>query len=205
MTAHIAAVILAAGRGTRFAASGGPGPSKLVAVFGSKPMVRHTVEAALGSAATPVVVVTGHARDHVAAALAGLPVQLVHNPDYADGLATSLKAGIAVLPADVKGAVILLGDMPLVTSDLIDRLLAAAHGDPQADAVVPVTNGRRGNPVLLSRTLFSSVAHLEGDAGARQLLRGADLRVREFAVEDAAAALDVDDRADFDAIAARSL
>src|SRR5262249_22248058 len=92
---RIAAVVLAAGRSTRMG-----GPNKLLAEIRGRPLVRITVETALASRADPVIVVTGHERDRVEQALAGLDVRLVHNPDYADGLSTSLKAGIAAVPPE---------------------------------------------------------------------------------------------------------
>ena len=106
---RIAAVVLAAGRSTRMGAV-----NKLIAEIGGKPLVRIAAEQALASRASPVIVVTGHERERVEAALAGLPVALVHNPDYAEGLGTSLKAGIAAVPEDADGAVVCLGDMPQV-------------------------------------------------------------------------------------------
>ncbi len=90
-----------------------------------KPMVRIAVEQVLASKARPVIVVTGHQRERVEAALKGLPVTFVHNPDFADGLSTSVKAGIAAVPADADGAIVCLGDMPQVDAALIDRLLGA--------------------------------------------------------------------------------
>ena len=106
---RIAAIVLAAGRSTRMG-----GPNKLLAEIGGRPLVRIAAEAALASRARPVIVVTGHQREQVEEALAGLPVRLVHNPDFADGLGTSLKAGIAAVPADADGAIVCLGDMPQV-------------------------------------------------------------------------------------------
>ena len=82
------------------------GPNKLLAEIGGKPLVRIAAEEALDSRARPVIVVTGHQGEQVEAALQGLPCKLVHNPDFADGLSTSLKTGIAALPADVDGAVV---------------------------------------------------------------------------------------------------
>ena len=84
---------------------------------------------ALASQARPVIVVTGHQRERVEAALAGLPVEFVHNPDFADGLGTSLRAGIAALPAEADGVIVCLGDMPQVDAALIDRLIGAL--DPE--------------------------------------------------------------------------
>jgi molybdenum cofactor cytidylyltransferase len=162
----VAGLILAAGRGTRFGAA-----PKLLAEFRGKPLVRHVAEAALASAAHPVVVVTGHRAPEVEAALAGLPLALARNPDFADGLSTSLKRGFAALPAEAAAAIVLLGDMPLVDAALIDRLIRR-WSEARPAALVPVSGGRRGNPVVLSAVLAPEIARLAGDAGAGPLLRG---------------------------------
>jgi molybdenum cofactor cytidylyltransferase len=190
-TSDIAAVILAAGRSTRFAGDQ-PAATKLIAELKGKPLVRHVGEAALASKARPVIVVTGHHRDDVQEALAGLPLQFVHNKDYATGLASSLRVGIAAVPPSASGAIILLGDMPLVAADLIDQLVRRLEKNSDADAIVPVTKGRRGNPVLLACSLFPAVVRLTGDEGARRLLREPGIHVAEIAVEEAAAAVDID-------------
>src|SRR6185503_18669432 len=111
---RIAAILLAAGRSTRMG-----GPNKLLAEIGGKPLVRIAAVEALASRAREVIVVTGHQREAVAAALQGLPVKLVHNPDFAEGLSTSLRAGLAAVPAEADGIVVCLGDMPQVTATLI--------------------------------------------------------------------------------------
>jgi molybdenum cofactor cytidylyltransferase len=183
----VAALVLAAGRGTRMG-----GPNKLSAELGGKPLVRHAVEAALRSRARPVIAVTGHEPERVAAALAGLDVVCVHNPSYAEGLSTSLKAGLAALPDDVDGAVVLLGDMPRVTAALIDDLIAAFAPAEGALAVVPVRDGHRGNPVLFSRVFFPELQAVTGDVGARGLLGAHGEGVVEMVVSDDAAFLDVD-------------
>jgi molybdenum cofactor cytidylyltransferase len=190
--AEVAAILLAAGSASRFRAAGG-GASKLVAQLLGKPLVRHAAEAALGSKARPVVVVTGHERDAVEAALDGLTLQFAHNVDYRLGLASSLKAGIAALPASAQGALVLLGDMPGVTPTLIDSLIAAFAAHPGAPAAAPTSRGRRGNPVLLSRALFAAIAALDGDEGARKLLADAGAgQVIEVEAPGDGATLDVD-------------
>ena len=173
---EIAAVVLAAGRSTRFAAEGGVEETKLVAAFDGEPLVRRVVRAALASRARPVIVVVGHARRAVEDAVAGLPVRIAVNPDYASGIASSLRVGLTATPGDASGAVVMLGDMPKVEAGLIDALIDAflAHG--QARAVAPLQGGRRGNPVLLSRILFAEAERLSGDEGARRLLSGLDSR-----------------------------
>ena len=115
----IAALALAAGRSSRFAAAGGQGATKLAAPIAGKPLARYAAEAALASSARPVIVVTGHAQEAVATALQGLPLEFVHNPDFASGLASSLRTGLAALPPDVAGAIVLLADMPAVTPALL--------------------------------------------------------------------------------------
>ena len=182
----VAAIILAAGLGSRF----GEAP-KLLAELDGKPLARHVAEAALASLASPILVVVGHRREDVRAALAGLDVAIVHNPAYADGLSTSLKAGFAALPLGYDGAVILLGDMPLVTPALIDGLVQAWRRQGEAVAAVPTHAGRRGNPVLLARSLAPAIASLAGDGGAGPLLRARG-DVLEWPVDDPAIIQDVD-------------
>lgn len=189
---EIGAIILAAGRASRFGA--GADDSKVLARLDGKPLVRHVAEAALASRARPVVVVIGHAGAGVRAALDGLDATIVDNPHAASGMAGSLKAGVAALPADCAGALILLADMPRVRARTLDALIAAyAAGDRRPDAVAPVFAGRRGNPVLLGRALFGAVAGLEGDVGGRALLAQAD--VREIEVDDPGVSIDIDTRA----------
>jgi molybdenum cofactor cytidylyltransferase len=184
---RVAAIVLAAGRSTRMG-----GPNKLLAEIGGRPLVRIVAEQALASRAAPVIVVTGHERAKVEAALAGLKLRLVHNPDYAAGLSTSLKAGLAALPPHVDGAIVCLGDMPQVTAALIDRLAEAFDPERGALVVVPTIEGKRGNPVVWSRRFFPDLMALEGDVGARHLIATYADVVAEVPVEDAAALTDVD-------------
>jgi molybdenum cofactor cytidylyltransferase len=183
----IAAIVLAAGRSTRMG-----GSNKLIAEIGGKPLVRIATEQALASRAKPVIVVTGHQRERIEAALAGLPVRLVHNPDFAEGLGTSVRAGIAAVPASADGAVVCLGDMPQVDADLIDRLIAAFAPEQGALAVVPTIQGKRGNPVLWSRRFFPDLMALEGDVGARNLIGRYGEAVTEVPVTGKAALTDID-------------
>ncbi len=181
----VAAIVLAAGRGTRF----GDEP-KLLALLDGKPLVRHVAEAAAGTSVDPVLVVTGHRAAEVEAALAGLSLQFIRNPGYADGLSTSLKTGFAALPPGAQAAVVLLGDMPLVGVSLIEALVEAWLATRPA-AVVPVHEGRRGNPVLLSRSLAPEIDGLSGDVGAGLVLRRRS-DVLELPVDDPAVLQDVD-------------
>jgi len=193
-TTRIAGILLAAGQATRYReAAGADGPAtKLVAAYQGKALVRHVAEAGLAAGLAPLVVVTGHAREAVGAALADLALTFVHNADFATGMASSLRAGLAQVPPDAPGVLVLLGDMPLVSSGLISKLVEAFAKHPQSVAVLPVHEGVRGNPVLLSRAVFAQIMQLDGDAGARQVLRGRNADVIEVPVDEQAARLDVD-------------
>lgn len=183
----IAAIVLAAGMSRRM-----EGKNKLLEDFGGKPLVRHAVEAALGSKASPVIVVTG--RDDVAIeqALAGLDVRFVNNPDFADGLSSSLKAGIRAVPEACAGAIICLGDMPRVSSALIDRLIDAFAPERGAMIVAPARNKQRGNPVLWAQRFFPELLKLEGDMGARKLTNFYDEGLFEIEIGDDSAFADID-------------
>ena len=183
----IAAIVLAAGRSTRMGVA-----NKLTADIGGKAMVRRVVEAALASAASPVLVVTGHQAEDVRGALAGLEMAFVDNPDYAVGLASSLKAGIGAVPDAADGALVLLGDMPQITGVHLDRLMAAFADDEGGAIIVPTHAGKRGNPVLWPRAYFAEMLQLEGDAGARRLLAAHASRVREVDLGTDAIFADVD-------------
>jgi molybdenum cofactor cytidylyltransferase len=184
---RVGAIILAAGRSTRMG-----GPNKLTAELRGRPLVRIAAEEALASRARPVIVVTGHQRERVEEAVVGLEVQRVHNPDFALGLSTSLKSGLAALPADVDGAIICLGDMPQIRAALIDRLIAAFDPERGALVVIPTIEGQRGNPVVWSRRFFPDLMAVEGDVGARHLIDRYPEAVAEVPLSDKAALVDVD-------------
>jgi molybdenum cofactor cytidylyltransferase len=185
--APVAAIVLAAGRSTRMG-----GANKLLCEIAGAPMVRHAATCALGARARPVLVVTGHQQEAVRAALAGLPVTFVANPDYAGGLMSSLKAGIAALPTGIKGALVALGDMPMLRPADFDRLIEAFLAAEATNIIVPVHRGRRGNPVLWPAAYFANILALEGDMGARQLFASHAAAIREVPVEAGAVLEDID-------------
>jgi molybdenum cofactor cytidylyltransferase len=193
----IAALVLAAGRSSRMG-----GPNKLLAEIGGRSLVRIAVEEALASQARPVIVVTGHQRERVEAALAGLPVDFVHNPYFADGLGTSLKTGIAALPAQSDGAIVCLGDMPQVDAAMINRLIGAIDPAKGALIAMPTIEGQRGNPVVWSRRFFPDLMAVEGDVGARYLIGRYTEAVAEVPLSGKAALTDVDTPEVFEAVKA---
>jgi molybdenum cofactor cytidylyltransferase len=181
---RIAAIILAAGRSTRMGSA-----NKLLADLNGKPLVRWVAEAALTSQARPVLAVTGHQTSDVVDALTGLDMTFVGNPHYATGLASSLRAGIRALPETIDGALVLLGDMPRITAAHIDRLIAASAS---GKIIVPVHQGRRGNPVLWPARYFPELLVLGGDTGARGLLTTHAADIHEVDLATDAIFLDID-------------
>ena len=184
---NIAGIVLGAGRSSRMG-----GPNKLLEEINGKPLIRIVTEHVLASQARPVIVVTGHQRERVEAALAGLPVKFVHNPDFADGLGTSLRAGIAALPPEPDGVIVCLGDMPQVDAGIIDKMISTFDPDSGALVVIPTIEGKRGNPVLWSRRFFPDLMAVEGDVGARHLIGRYTEAVAEVPLTGTAALTDVD-------------
>jgi molybdenum cofactor cytidylyltransferase len=161
--------------------------------------MRRVVESVLASRALETIVVLGHAADLVAREITGLPARAVLNPDYATGMASSLRAGLAAVSPDAEAALILLGDQPLVTSDVIGRLIAAfeTSGKP---IVAPLYNGVQGNPVCFARALFPELSALTGDRGAKLVVERDAGRVAEVAFETDLPLLDLDVEDDYDAL-----
>ncbi|WP_322487452.1 nucleotidyltransferase family protein [Chloroflexus sp.] len=157
----IAGLLLAAGQSTRM------GQPKQLLDWQGRPLVAHIAAEALASQLAGLTVVVGAAEAQVRAALRDLPVQIVSNPAYAEGLGTSLGAGLRALPADTAAAMVLLVDQPLVTARLINELIDAYRAVPAALALVPVYRVQRGNPVIVAAALFAELQTLRGDTGAR--------------------------------------
>ena len=183
----VAGLVLAAGRSTRMGRD-----NKLLAEIDGQPMVAYAVDAMLSSRAGPVIVVTGHDADHVRRALDGRDVRYVHNPDYAQGLSTSLGAGLDALPGAADGVLVGLGDMPRIRSADIDRLIAAFNPAEGRAICVPTVDGKRGNPVLFGREFLAEMRAVEGDVGAKHLIGAHGDRVCEVEMDDDAALVDVD-------------
>lgn len=183
----VAAVIMAAGLSTRMA-----GRNKLLMDVNGWPMIVRVASAVFSSSARPVILVTGHEAERVRAAVGDGSARIVHNPDYRQGMSTSVRAGLAAVPPESEGAVICLGDMPEVTAAHIDRLIQAFDPARGRAICVPTYKGQRGNPVLWARAFFPEMQALTGDTGARALLKTHADRVFEVVMDDAGVLFDVD-------------
>ncbi len=186
----VGGIVLAAGQATRF------GSTKQILPWAGTNLVAHCTRVAIDAGLDPVIAVIGYDADSVAKALADLPVQMVFNPEFAEGQSTSLRRGVEALPSRTGAALFLLADQPFVTKAML-KMILWAHRRTLAPACVPVFNGRRGNPILFDRTLFPELRNLHGDTGGRALLE----KYRDTLVSipaSRAALLDIDTIEDYE-------
>ena len=184
----IAVIVLAAGKSSRAAPE-----NKLLALApGGGTLIGQTIDHALACRAGPVIVVTGHQAEQVRDALSEKPVRFVHAPDFAEGIAGSLRAGVAALDSHIQGALICLGDMPLVGPSIMRRIAGAYDPAQGHEIIVPTFVGQRGNPVLWGRRFFSELLELTGDRGGRGVLDRHGQFVTEIAVPSEAVLMDFD-------------
>ena len=146
----------------------------------------------LPRAPIPVLVVTGHEAERIRAALAGRAVRFVHNADHAAGLSGSLKTALAALPGEAEGALVCLGDMPLVTEGHLARLVETFEARDEPAICVPTHAGKRGNPSLWHRAFFAEMREVTGDEGARRLIGAHEDSVVEVEMPDAGVLVDID-------------
>nr|WP_184498801.1 MULTISPECIES: nucleotidyltransferase family protein [Rhizobium] len=171
---------------------GQKGSHKLLAEFDGVPLVRRSALTANSSHAEAVTVVVGHRQDDIRKVLSDLQLNVVANPDYASGMASSLVIGFAAAEANgADGVLVMLADMPGVTSSDLNRLITAFQDGKGESIVRAVSQGKRGNPVILPRSLNDAVLRLKGDVGARYLIKTSGLPVIEVEIGEAAQ-IDVD-------------
>ena len=178
-------MILAAGLARRF------GAQKLLAPLDGRPLVQHVIDAANASALEDIVLVVGANSNDLAAQLDMGRTRVVQNPDPARGLASSLQSGLRGLDQSLHAALVLLGDVPGVTTALIDELVARGR-EERALAVVSVSRGRRSPPVVIHKSIWPAALALEGDIGMREILAGRADVVEVEVTPDLGALDDVD-------------
>jgi len=183
---RIAALILGAGKSSRMG-----GSNKLLATLDGKSLIRHTAEAACGAELSETILVTGNQSDDIAAQVADLDLTLVHNPDFADGMAGSIRTGMNALSANSDAVVILLGDMPRIDAEVLGKLVAAYRQNETSLIVTATADGKRGNPVLWDKRFFDALKSLSGDVGARHIIAENPGFVTEVEI-GSAARLDLD-------------
>lgn len=185
MTA-IAGVVLAAGGSRRF---GGPLPKQLAQVATRdepqtggpdsgadqhETLVHRTCRLALAAGLDPVLAILGYQSPKIADSLQDLTLQIIENTDWESGQSTSVRSGVAALPSDTEGAMVLPCDQPFLDAKTLSLLIAAfERARPESDrrVVVPEYRGKSGAPVIFGRGLFSQLEKITGDEGGRQIFR----------------------------------
>ncbi|MGH7493381.1 MAG: nucleotidyltransferase family protein [bacterium] len=171
---NIAAIILAAGTSSRM-----PGRNKLLLPWSGKTVIECTVDSLLQSSVHEIIVVLGFEAEKIRAAMRERKVSFVTNPDYAQGMSTSIVAGVMTVSNEAQGILISLGDLPLVTASDLGLLISAFEQAPRATIVVPVFQGQRGNPVIFHARHKAEMLELRGDIGCKSLLTRHSRRVVE--------------------------
>jgi molybdenum cofactor cytidylyltransferase len=188
---QVAAIVLAAGGSVRM------GKPKQLLPIGGKPMVRRVAGAACAAGLAQVVVVVGAEADAVIEAVTDLPVDIVVNEDWAQGMSTSLRVGLGALRREIQAVLIVLADQPALTPDLL-KALVTRYRVTGAPIVAPLYRGQRGNPVLFDRSLFPELLAVEGDRGGRMLIARYREHLEYLEVEQPAVVLDVDTQQDYE-------
>lgn len=179
-TPSIAALVLAAGRSNRM-----NGANKLLLPFEGVPLLARTVARVQAAPVADVIVITGHDDRPIRDALEDLEVRIVYNPEYNDGLATSIRRGLLAAPL-ADGYLICLGNMPFVTTETLSRLCRQFAAAPSPSIVVATHHGQPGHPVLLHRTFRDALIALTGDDGAHAVAEAHPESVVRLEVPDAA-------------------
>ncbi len=186
----IVGIILAAGLSTRM------GTIKSLLPWGQYFLLDRVIAHACRSQLDSVIVVLGHEAETLEEKIDFKESEVIINPDYGMGQSSSLKAGLGALPADTDGAMFLLGDQPFVGVNIINTLIDAFQKQ-QSSLTIPTHHGKRGNPVLVHRTIFEMIRELSGDTGARVLFGKLSERIQEVDVGDPGIHLDVDTIEDY--------
>ena len=196
---RLVGMVLAAGQSSRMGSN-----NKLLAEFAGKPLVRHVTEVMLDAGLNDMTVVIGHQADQVAGALAGLPIHLLFNADFAAGQGHSVAAGVGALDGTVTDVLIALGDMPLISAEMVQNLVALhlACDDHQRRITLPSCDGKRGNPVIWGGAFFPELKHLHGDAGGRQVLQDHLAAHNPVEISTSAMFRDIDTPADLQSLTA---
>jgi molybdenum cofactor cytidylyltransferase len=191
---NIAAIILAAGNATRFEDG-----QKLIADLAGRPLIRHVVDALDQSDVDDIILLTGRDADKIAKAAGCGRWRTIENHDPDRGLSSSLRLGIEAASKTADGALIALGDMPGITTDLINQLVDTFSNSQGSKIVFPMArDGQRGHPVIWPRALFSALKGLSGDAGGKQIFVEHRDLWRPVPCEESGAFADVDTRDDLD-------
>ena len=176
------------------------GTPKQLLRIGEETILAKTLESIRASSAGEIILVLGHAADEIAKTVATQDLKIVINPDYQQGMGTSLRSGLAAVSAEA--ALIVLADQPWIRAETLNRLIEC-HQERKPQIMIPTYKGFRGNPVLLDRSVFAEVQALNGDVGCRAIFGDHTEGILKLPVDDPGILLDIDSRNDFETMSAR--
>ena len=181
----MSAIVLAAGASTRM------GRAKALVPLAGRPLLAHVLSSVRRSRAQDIVVVLGHDAERIRREVPLDGARAVMNPRYAEGMSTSIRAGVQAATPGSRAFLVVLGDQPLVAPDTFDALIDrwSATG---AKILIPTFRGARGNPVLLDRSLSAEIDGITGDQGCRAIFPGHSKDISEVEVDDPGVLIDVD-------------
>ena len=182
----VAAIVLAAGMSTRM------GTNKLLQLIDGETLICRVVRNVEASRAEPILVILGHQAMEVDHALPHVRHGTVRHASFGDGMSASIRVGINALPDDCTGVLIVLGDMPSISSDILDRMITAFDANVPKTICIAAHGGKRGNPVLFGRCYFPELLRLEGDTGARNIIAANAEHVLEVEAGNDGPLLDID-------------
>jgi len=186
----ISAILLAAGEAKRM------GQLKQLMPFGQSTIIEQAIDNLLGAAVYEVIVVVGYRAEEVIKTIAAKPVKITINPDYEQGMSTSIIAGLKCIDSRAQAILIALGDQPLVDTQTINRLIEEFY-EHDKGIVVPAYQGRRGHPIIFAAEYKKDLLKLEGDVGGRELIEDNANDVLEIAVDSEGVIADINTLNDY--------
>jgi len=190
---NLSAIVLAAGKSARIAPE-----NKLLLPVQGKTIIQKVVEEIIPLKFPEVLVITGFEQDKIKKALQDYPVRLIRNPDYEQGMSASIRLGMLKAKSDIDGYMIFLADMPWIDQNTLKTLIRFFYTNPESTIVVPVFQKRRGNPVIFSKKYENDLLSLDGDSGARPIIKKFQDQVIEVPIPSERLLLDIDTWEDYE-------
>lgn len=186
----ISSILLAAGKSERM------GKPKQLMPWRQSTMLEQVIDNLLASAVNEVIVVVGHRAEELIKTIAAKPVKLAANPDYEQGMSTSIRAGLNLVDSQTQAVMLALGDQPFIDSQIISRLIDEFYEHDKGIAI-PTYQGSRGHPIIFAIKYKEELIKLTGDIGGRQIIKDHPDDILEVAVDSENILTDIDTRSDY--------
>lgn len=189
----VTAVILAAGKSSRM------GQIKQLLPFDNKVLLQHVIDSVQLSIVNTALLILGFQSEEIKRSIDPKGLKIIKNNQYLNGMSSSIKSGLSSLSKDCEAVIFILGDQPLVSVELLNKMVDF-YSSSKPDILIPTYKNKRGNPVLFSRSMFPELEKLQGDTGGRELFQSHSQLIQYLEVEDSNILLDVDTPADYQSL-----